>query len=91
MRGFGDILQRIEQGVASAQQQWHDDKQSSRLNPIAFAAVLITIITTMVGGAWLIGGELARHDERSAQQEKVIERIEQRLWEVHGHPPAAQP
>jgi membrane protease subunit (stomatin/prohibitin family) len=37
MRGLGDVLQRIEASVSTAQQQWQDDKHASRINPIALA------------------------------------------------------
>lgn len=76
MRGLGDVLQRIEQSVASAQQQWQDDKQASRINPIALATVLISIISILVGGAWLVSGDLARHDERSIYQQRLIDKLE---------------
>lgn len=81
MRGFGDVLQRIDAGVAAAQQRFEDDKQASRINPIALATVLISIISILVGGAWLVSGELARHDERSAFQQRSIDKIEQRQWD----------
>jgi hypothetical protein len=84
MRGFGEILQRIESGISVAQQQAIEDKHASRLNPVALAAILITIITTLVGGAWLVGGELARHDERSQFQQHTIDQIEQRQWDQRG-------
>lgn len=74
MSSFGSILQRIEQGITN-------DRQASRINPIALATVLITIISVLVGGSWLISGELARGDERSAYQMKMIDRVEQRQWE----------
>jgi hypothetical protein len=83
MRGFGDILSRIESGISQAQQQALEDKHASRLNPIAMAAILITIITTLVGGAWIVGGELARHDERSQYQQRMIDRVEARQWGQH--------
>jgi hypothetical protein len=83
MRGLGDVLQRIEGGLSTAQQQWQDDKQASRINPIALATVLISIISILVGGAWLVSGSLARGDERSVQQQKVIDRMEQRQWLLH--------
>jgi hypothetical protein len=83
MRGFGDVLNRIEQGVASQAQQFHDDKQASRINPVALATVLVSVISILVGGAWLISGSLARQDERSVYQQHIIERMEQRQWLMH--------
>jgi cell division protein FtsB len=71
MRGLGDVLQRIEASVSNAQQQWQDDKQASRINPIALTSVLISIISILVGGAWLVSGSLARQDERSVQQQRI--------------------
>lgn len=88
VRGLGSILGRIEQGVAEAQQRFDNDKQAARLNPIALATVLLSIITILVGGAWLISGELARHDERSIYQQRMLDRVEQRQWALHGNPAA---
>ena len=84
MRGLGDILQRIEQNVAQAQDRHDHEKMASRLNPIAFASILITIITILVGGAWTISGQLAREDERSQVQMHQIELIEFRQWQARG-------
>lgn len=81
MRGLGDILQRIEQSVATAQERHDDERRASRLNPIAFASILITIITILVGGAWTISGELARQDERSVTIRQTMQLVEQRQWE----------
>jgi hypothetical protein len=75
MRGFGDILSRIESGISEAHQRFEDDKQASRVNPIALATVLITIISILVGGAWTISGQLARFDERSTYQQRAIDRM----------------
>lgn len=83
MRGLGDILERIEKNVGDAQQQWHDDKQAARINPIALATVLISIISILVGGAWLVSGSLARQDERSIQQQRELDRMEWRQWQLH--------
>lgn len=83
MRGLGDVLQRIEASVSNAQQQWQDDKQASRINPIALATVLISIISILVGGAWLVSGAISRQDERSVQQQKYLDRIERRQWLLH--------
>lgn len=81
VRSLASILHRIEDGVASAQQRFENDKQASRLNPMALATVLITIISILVGGAWLVGGTQARLDERSIHQQRALDRMEQRQWE----------
>lgn len=90
MRGFGNILERIERGISVAQKQAVEDKNASRLNPIAMSAILITIISTLVGGAWIVGGDLARHDERSEYQQKTIDRIELRQWDQRRGAPDAE-
>lgn len=84
VRGLGSILQRIETGVAEAQQRFDNREQASRLNPIAMGSVLLTIISILVGGSWLISGELARHDERSMYQQRILDRMELRQWDVSG-------
>ena len=89
VRGLSGILERIEHGVSAAQQQWQEDKKDSRVNPLALASVLITIISILVGGAWTIGGSLARQDERSTHLQRSAEQIErqtarsdERLWRL---------
>jgi hypothetical protein len=84
VRGLGSILQRIEAGVGQAQQRFDDEKQASRLNPLAVGTVLLSIISILVGGAWLISGELSRHDERSIYQQRALDRVEQRTWDARG-------
>lgn len=84
MKGFGAILSRIEQGFLRAQEQQDAKDASSRHNPVAVATVLITIMSMMVGGAWVIGSNIGHLDERSAWMEKLIDRNEQRLW-ASGH------
>lgn len=91
LRGFGDVLVRIEDGVKNYQQQWQDDKQAARINPIALTTILISIISILVGGAWLVSGNLARLDERSATQQRWVERLDQRQWEKRETPRAAAP
>lgn len=96
MQGLGDILSRIEGGISQAQQQALEDKRGSRVNPVALATVLISIITVLIGGAWLVGGELARHDERSIHQQHMVDQIELRQWQQHtggtpSGPPEAHP
>jgi hypothetical protein len=102
VKGLGSILTRIEQGVANAQQQWQDDKQASRLNPIALMGVLITIISIIVGGAWLISGQLASTSTRLEDSDKSIGRMiemrdreldlmEKRLDRVEDHHVASPP
>jgi hypothetical protein len=80
MKGLGDVLQRIEANVSTAQQQWQDDKHASRINPVALATVLVSVISILVGGAWVIGGQLARQDERGVYQQRMLDRVEQRQW-----------
>ena len=74
VRGLGSILGRIEQGVASAQQQWQDDKQASRINPIALTTVLVSVISILVGGAWLVSGGLATNATRLEEQDRSMAR-----------------
>jgi hypothetical protein len=72
VRGLGNILSRIEQGVENAQKRFDDDRQASRLNPVAMGSVLLTIISILVGGAWLIAGGLATTHTRLDGQERFI-------------------
>ena len=95
MRGFGDILTRIEQSVQAAQDRHDHEKQASRLNPIAFATVIITLISIIVGGAWLISGGLATtatrlddNDRATAQlismRDREFNQIQRRLDKLEG-------
>lgn len=71
MKGFGDILSRIEVGIRDAQNDLH----SKRINPIALATVLISMLTFMIGGAWLISGQLSRTDVRLTDQQATITQL----------------
>lgn len=93
VRGLGSILQRIEEGVSQAQQRFETDKRDNRINPVAMASVLITIISILVGGAWLIGGqlsglavrtsELANQRVVDAAERVIIERRIERMENMH--------
>lgn len=85
VKGLGGILARIEQGVLRAQEQQEQKEASSRISPMALATVFVTVMSMLVGGSWMISGNIARMDERSIWQQKVLDRNEQRLWDgAHG-------
>lgn len=84
VKGLGAILGRIEQSVLRAQERDDSREERSKPNLVAVISVLITLISIIVGGAWLISGQLARQDERSEYQQRQIDRNEQRLWVGHG-------
>lgn len=83
VKGLGGILGRIEQGVLRAQEKSEEREVAGKPNLVAIVSVLITIISIIVGGAWLISGQLARMDERGHWIEKQLDRNEQRLWTSH--------
>jgi hypothetical protein len=85
VKGLGAILSRIEQGVLRAQEQQDQREIQARHSPVAIATVLITIMSMMVGGAWVIGSNVARMDERSVWLEHAQQITDQRVWAiVHG-------
>lgn len=90
VRGLGAILGRIEQSVLRAQER--DDHREDRAKPniIAIVSVLITVISIIVGGAWVISGQLAQEHERSEWLQRSIERLDQRMWDPHGGHDAQQ-
>lgn len=73
VKGLGGILTRIEAGVNRAQEQSEQRATANKPNMVAVIAILITVITTLVGGAWVIGGSIARGQERSEQTTTIIE------------------
>jgi cell division protein FtsB len=75
VKGLGGILGRIEQGVLRAQEKSDEKEDRNKPNLIAVVSVLITIISIIVGGAWMIGGALARSDERDKQRDREIQTI----------------
>lgn len=75
VKGLGNILGRIEQGVLRAQEKSEEKEDRNRPNLIAVVSILITIITILVGGAWTIGGNQARSDERDKQRDREIATI----------------
>lgn len=85
VRSLGGILGRIEQGVLRSQERSDERIEANKPNPTAIVSVLITIISLMVGGAWMISGQLASQHERSewvkeqlSNQDDHIERVEGR-------------
>jgi hypothetical protein len=75
VKGLGAILSRIEQGVVRAQEQQDQREAQSKHSPIAIATVLITIMSMLVGGAWLISGSMAKMDERSVWMQREQDRV----------------
>jgi hypothetical protein len=89
VKGLASILGRIEQGVLRAQERSDEREVAGKPSIVALVSVLITVISIIVGGAWLISGQLSRMDERSIWIQRQIERNEQRLWlgrGTHGEP-----
>jgi hypothetical protein len=80
VKGLGAILGRIEEGVLRAQDQQDQREMRSKQSPVAIATVLITVMSMMVGGAWLVSGNIARMDERSIWVQRQQDRLEQRVW-----------
>jgi hypothetical protein len=62
VKAFGGILSRIEQGVARNQERSEEKESQGRPSLVAMISVLITLISIIVGGAWVISGSLARQD-----------------------------
>lgn len=75
MRGFGDILSRIEIGIKESQERAHNDIQSKRINPIALATVLVSMLSFMIGGSWLVSGQLSRTDIRLTDQQVAMSQL----------------
>lgn len=77
VRNLGNILSRIEQGVVAQGQRFDNDKQATRVSPVAVVTIIITVLSMMVGGSWLISGSLAttsiRLDENDKQTGRLIE------------------
>jgi hypothetical protein len=73
VKGLGGILVRIEQGVIRAQEKSDSKEDRNRPNLIAVVSVIITLISILVGGAWMIGGAIARGDERDIAQDRQLQ------------------
>lgn len=73
VKGLGGILSRIEAGVNRAQERSEERETANKPSVVAIVSILITIITVMVGGAWVIGGSIARNQERGEQMTTIIE------------------
>jgi hypothetical protein len=76
VRGLASILGRIEQGVIKAQERADHREDRARPSLVAVVSILITIIITLVGGAWSIGSSLAMLQERASHQREDT----QRMW-----------
>jgi hypothetical protein len=75
VRGLSGILSRIEQGVARAQEQQDDRDIRSRHSPVALATILVTIMSLLVGGAWMIGSTTASTSVRLSDEDQQIVRL----------------
>ena len=53
-----------------------EERHASRPNIYAISAVLFSVLSALIGGAWIIGGTTARLDERDIQRDKQLARIE---------------
>lgn len=89
IKALGGILVRIESGVQRAQEKSEERSERNRPNLTAIVSVLITIISILVGGAWLIGSSLATLDVRAVESlrerdEMRVElaRLEDRTWQT---------
>lgn len=98
IKALGGILVRIESGVQRAQEKSEERSERNKPNLTAIVSVLITIISILVGGAWLISGSLATFDERTTERSREfdqlhaqIARVEQHQWDLRGSPPAKTP
>lgn len=85
VRSLGTILKRIEEGMLRAQDQQDQKEAQSRHSPVAVATVLITFMSMLVGGAWMIGSNAARMDERTNMLLREQDRTDARMWYIdHG-------
>ena len=75
VKAFGSILERIEQGVVRAQDRSDDRETQGKPSLVAMVSVLITIISIIVGGSWVISGQLARQDAAITRGDLTDERL----------------
>jgi hypothetical protein len=76
------VLTRIEQGILRAQDRADQHEVSSKPSTVGVVSVLITIIATLVGGAWLVGGQLARLDERGIARQQQVDTLRADMYRV---------
>lgn len=82
VRALGGILSRIEAGVQRAQEQSDHREQLRQPNVVALISVLVTVISIIVGGAWIISGSLAAQNERSEWMNRRFELQHERILEI---------
>lgn len=82
VRALGGILSRIESGVQRAQEQSDHREQLRQPNVVALISVLVTVISIIVGGAWIISGSLAAQHERSEWMNRRFELQHERVLEL---------
>lgn len=75
VKAFGGILSRIETGVLRSQERSEERQDANKPNLTAIVSVLITIISILVGGAWLISGQLARQDASIALADQTSRQL----------------
>lgn len=81
-------LGEIKDSLKTRDRQDEESRRAGRPNIVAIVAVLVSIVSAMIGGAWVIGGLTARLDERDLQRdrqmarmEREIDRLESRQWQ----------
>ncbi|MFN3991271.1 MAG: hypothetical protein ACK4IS_13565 [Erythrobacter sp.] len=79
VRGFGQVLVRIENSITNNEGRMERERLAKQPNALAFASAMFTVLVTLIGGAWVISGQLSRLDERDIQRDKQVERIEELL------------
>lgn len=98
IKALGGILIRIEGGVTRAQEKAEERSERSKPNLTAIVSVLITIISILVGGAWLIGSSLSnltvRTQESLRERDEIrieLGRLEEHQWQQKSAPPTQAP
>jgi len=76
VRSFGQILARIENSIASNEGREERARLARQPNALAYASAIFGLFSASIGGAWLIGGQLSRLDERDIQRDRQLLHIE---------------
>lgn len=88
LRTVAASLASIVSNLEKRDREEAEAQRASKPNVVAIIAVMVTIISALIGGAWLISGQLSRFDERDLQRDKQvakmqleIQTLERRQWE----------
>jgi hypothetical protein len=78
LQNVSAVLGRIESSIVERDQREERVRLAKEPNPLAVGVAIFSVIVSLIGGAWTIGGQLSRLDARDLQRDAQLERMDRR-------------